>query len=61
MKNRVGFDNKSAGMESRMPEMVSRTVSPSVPGFFKASALAALHIITLLIGLVVILLVAAGF
>ena len=61
MINRVVRRENMTGITKNMPDMMSYTVSARIPGFFVSLCYTALHRITLLIGLVVILPVLADF
>jgi hypothetical protein len=61
MMNRRSMRENIMGNDYSTPEILSGTVYSRISGSFMSAAHTALHRITLLIGLVVILLVAAGF
>jgi hypothetical protein len=58
---RVDMRKNMAGINNNIPDMMARTASACIPGFFMSLTHIVLHRITLLIGLVVILPVLAGF
>ena len=61
MINRIAMRENMISMSSDMPYMKDSSVFSRIPSFFISVAHTALHRIALLKGLVVILLVSAGF